>query len=96
MEIRENTEASKKKKKTHLLRLSTRIASDFSSKTTEGRREWSEMFSVERKTQKQTISLELCILSNYFSTVKEKDFLKQTKRNLLSSKPALPEMLKFL
>ena len=52
------------------------------------------MFTAERKTQKQTISLELCILSNYFSKMKEKYFLKQTKRNLLSSKPALPEMLK--
>ena len=53
MEIRENTEASKKKKKTHLLRLSTRIASDFSSKTTEGRREWSEIFKALKGKKKK-------------------------------------------
>ena len=53
MEIRENTEASKKKK-SHLLRISTRIASDFSSKTTEGRREWSEIFkALKGKKKKQ-------------------------------------------
>ena len=52
MEIRENTEASKKKK-SHLLRISTRIASDFSSKTTEGRREWSEIFKALKGKKKQ-------------------------------------------
>ena len=73
MEIRENTEASKKKKKTHLLRLSTRIASDFSSKTTEGRREWSEIFKAlkGKKKKKTPTKLESCTLKSYPSKGKE-------------------------
>ena len=49
-----------------------KIKSDF-SKTIHSRREWSEIFNLESK---KTTNLEFCILQNYHSKVKEKNFLR--------------------